>query len=521
MIQRKDTHMPRRHRMPLLLLLTVLSLGVAAGLGAQPKSAGEMVIAWHVTIAPAWFDPSTAPPQVTPFGLLYALHDALVRPLPGKKMGNSLAESWTESPDGLVYEFRLRQGLKFHNDAPVTAEDVKFSFERYKGTMASHIRSRVNAVNVVDPLTVRFELHEPWPDFMLLYGTTASAVGLVVPKQYIERVGEDGFRQHPIGAGPYKFVSHVPGVEVVLEAYEGYWRKVPDVKRLTMKGIPEGTTRLAMLKNGEADIAFAMDGPEAEEVKRDSRLTLVDTRHASIFWLEFADQWDPKSVWADQRVRLAANYALDRKAISEAACLGYCPPAGVIVPRVMDYALQVEALPHDPQKAKQLLAEAGYPNGFDAGELVPIPPFTTVADAVVNYLNAAGIRVKMRPIERATFYSAWREKKLRNVFLTAAGNSGNAASRVGEFIYSKGAYAYGGYPDIDQLFEQQAGERDPAKREALLHRIQQLTMERVMFGPIMDLRALMGVGPRLAEHTINSIPMHPFPSLEDMRLKRP
>jgi peptide/nickel transport system substrate-binding protein len=93
----------------------------------------------------------------------------------------------------------------------------------------------------------------------------------------------------------------------------------------------------------------------------------------------------------------------------------------------------------------------------------------------VNYLNAAGIRVKMRPIERATFHSAWREKKLRNVFLTAAGNSGNATSRVGEFIYSKGAYAYGGYPDIDQLSEQQAGERDPAKREALLHRIQQLT----------------------------------------------
>jgi peptide/nickel transport system substrate-binding protein len=308
-------------------------------------------------------------------------------------------------------------------------------------------------------------------------------------------------------------------VEVVLEAYEGYWRKVPDVKRLTMKGIPEGTTRLAMLKNGEADIAFALDGPEAEEVKRDSRLTLVDTRHASIFWLEFAEQWDPKSVWADQRVRLAVNYALDRRAISEAACLGYCPPAGVIVPRVMDYALQVEALPYNPQKAKQLLSEAGYPDGFDAGELVPIPPFNTVAEAVVNYRNAAGMRVKMRPIERATFYSAWREKTLRNIFLTAAGNSGNAASRVGEFIYSKGAYAYGGYPDIDQLFEQQAGEGDRAKRETLLHRIQQLTMERAMFAPIMDLRALMGVGPRVAEHTINSIPMHPFPSLEDMRLK--
>ena len=513
--------MHRHRRIALLCILAALSLGAIAGLGAQPQSAGEMVIAWHVTIAPAWFDPSTAPPQVTPFGLLYAIHDAPVRPLPGQKMGNSLAESWTESPDGLVYEFRLRQGLKFHNGDPVTAEDVKFSFERYKGAGAGEMRTHVDAVEVVDPLTVRFHLNAPWPDFMTFYGTTATAAGIVVPKKYLERVGEDGFKQHPIGVGPYKFVSHAPGVEVVLEAYEGYWRKAPHVKRLVMKGIPEGTTRLAMLKKGEADIAFGMDGPEAEEVKRDPRLTLVDTRHASIFWLEFADQWDAKSVWADQRVRLAVNYALDRQAISEAACLGYCPPAGVIVPRVMDYALQVEALPYHPQKAKQLLAEAGYPNGFDAGEFVPIPPFNTVAEAVVNYLNAAGIRVKMRPIERATFYSAWREKKLRGLFLTAAGNSGNAATRVETFIYSKGPYAYGGYPDIDGLYQQQAGERDRAKREALLHRIQQLTIERVMFAPIMDLRALMGVGPRVAEHTINSIPMHPFPSLEDMRLKGP
>jgi len=185
----------------------------------------------------------------------------------------------------------------------------------------------------------------------------------------------------------------------------------------------------------------------------------------------------------------------------------------------MDYALQVEAPPYDPQKAKQLLAEAGYRNGLDAGELAPIPGFPTVAEGVVNYLNAVGIRIKMRPMERAAFYAAWREKKLRGIFLTAAGNSGNAASRVEAFIYSKGPYAYGGYADIDELFLQQARQRDPAKREALLHRIQQLTIERAMFAPVYDLRALMGVGFRVAEHTINDIPMHPFPSLEDMRLK--
>ena len=110
----------------------------------------------------------------------------------------------------------------------------------------------------------------------------------------------------------------------------------------------------------------------------------------------------------------------------------------------MDYALQVEPAPYDPAKAKQLLAEAGYPNGLDAGELVPIPPFTDVSEAVVNYLNAVGIRVKMRTMERAAFLSAWREKKLRGVFMTAVGASGNAATRAEAFMYSKGTYAYGG-----------------------------------------------------------------------------
>jgi peptide/nickel transport system substrate-binding protein len=374
-------------------------------------------------------------------------------------------------------------------------------------------------VEVVDPTIVRFHLKEPWPDFMTFYGTTATGAGLVVPKRYIEQVGEDGFRKQPIGAGPYKFVSHVPGVEVVLEAYTEYWRHAPYVKRLVMKSVPEGTTRVAMLKKGEADIGFAFDGQEAEDVRRDPRLQIVPSKHASINWLEFADQWDPKSPWHDKRLRLAVTHALDRKAISDAACLGYCPPAGVIVPRVMDFALQVEPPAYDPARARKLLAEAGYPNGLDAGDLVPIPPFFTMAEAVVNYLKAVGIRTKMRPMERATFYAAWREKKLRGLFITGVGNSGNAASRVQEFIYSKGSYAYGGYPDIDDLFQQQARERDVRKREALLHRIQQLTIDRVMFAPIMDFRALMGVGPRVTEHTITWIHNSPFPSYEDVKIR--
>src|SRR6185312_4007345 len=150
------------------------------------------------------------------------------------------------------------------------------------------------------------------------------------------------------------------------------------------------------------------------------------------------------------------------------------------------------------------------------GEFAANPGFPTVADALVNDLNSAGIRVRQRQMERAAFYADWGAKKLHGLFMVGAGNSGNAATRVEAFIQSKGAYAYGGYPDIDELFQQQAGERDSAKREALLHEIQQLTIDRVMFAPIMDYRTLRGVGPRLAEHTLDSMPLVPFPSLEDM-----
>src|SRR5689334_25412907 len=126
-----------------LAFLTLLLLGCSIASAEQRVPSGRAVIAWHVTIAPSWFDPSTAPAQITPFGMLYAIHDALVRPYPGQKMGPSLAESWEESEDGKTYEFRLRQGLTFHNGDPVTTEDVKFSFERYQGTGAKTLKEHV------------------------------------------------------------------------------------------------------------------------------------------------------------------------------------------------------------------------------------------------------------------------------------------------------------------------------------------------------------------------------------------
>jgi hypothetical protein len=134
-------------------------------------------------------------------------------------------------------------------------------------------------------------------------------------------------------------------------------------------------------------------------------------------------------------------------------------------------------------------------------------------------LQAIGIRVRMRTMERAAFLAAWREKKLRGIVMTAVGTAGNAASRVATFMCSQGSLAYGGYPDIDTLCQQQAVERNRTQREALLHRIQQLTIDRVMFAPLIDFRALVGLGPRVAEHALDTVPLHAFPAWEDVRLK--
>ena len=189
-----------------------------------PKPApDEMRWGLHVTLVSRWLDPAETEAFSTPFMVMYAIHDAMVRPMPAGLNTPSLAESWTEAKDHLSYTFTLRKGVKFHNGEPVTAEDVKFSWDRYKGASSKLLKDKVKEVQIPNPGQVRFVLREPWPDFITFYGTTASGAGWIVPKKYIEKVGDDGFKAAPIGAGPYKVVSFKPGVELVLEAFDGYW----------------------------------------------------------------------------------------------------------------------------------------------------------------------------------------------------------------------------------------------------------------------------------------------------------
>ena len=412
-----------------IVFASFLALGLLSGQAAAgDKPEGQLTIAFDASIAPTFLDPAETPGIGTPFVFLYALHDALIKPLPGNDRAPCLAESWTESPDGLVYEFKLRESLSFHNGDAFTAEDVKFSFHRYRGASAKLLHERVKAVEVVDAHRIRFVLHAPWPDFMVFYASPATGAAWIVPKKYIEKVGEEGFRQRPVGLGPYRFSRMDPGIALVLEANEQYWRKQPSIKHIVITGVPDRTTRLAMLKTGEADIGYLMVGVEAAAIRDDPKLRLAQVIPPAVWWVEYPDQWNPKSPWHDRRVRLAATLAVDRESVNEAERLGYSRLTGSIIPSGMDFALRLEPYPYDPAKAKRVLAEAGYPNGFDAGNLTPLPPFTTMGEAVANDLAAVGIRTRVRTLERASFMEAWRSKTLDGVIVTVSAGSRNVGA---------------------------------------------------------------------------------------------
>ncbi len=352
-----------------LVAILLLTLGTWSTAVAAPE--GQLITAVHVSMAPTWFDPAETVGIITPFLFMYAMHDALVKSMPGNAMAPSLAESWTVSPDSVTYEFVLRKGTRFHNGEPVTPEDVKFSFERYRGAGAGPFKARIASIDIVDPQRIRFRFKQPWPDFMTFYGTPATGAGWIVPKKYVEKVGDDGFKKAPIGAGPYRFVSFTPGVELVLEAFDGYWRKTPSVKRLVFKSVLEEETRLAMLKRGEADIAYSVRGPLAEELRRTPGLTLMPTYPSGTFWLVFPEQWtDPKSPWADRRVRLAASHAMDLPAINQAETLGFSKLIGSIIPYTFDGFWQPPVHAYDVTRAKRLLTEAGYAERLRRGRLL-------------------------------------------------------------------------------------------------------------------------------------------------------
>src|SRR5438876_1057888 len=252
----------RRSRCVAAALMLIVLASTAASLSSPAGAAarGKLVLAWHAGLASRWLDPQEHDGTATPDNFFTAIHDGLI-----KNQGTALfdhpalAEKFTVAPDAKSATFTLRKGIKFHNGEPVTPQDVKFSYENYRGAKADVFKKKTERVEIVDDRTIRFVFKEPFLDFAILFGTAnVAGPGWVVPEKYYRQVGPDGFKQKPIGAGPYKLVRHEPGVKVEMEAFDGYYRPV-HVKELVMTAVPEASTRVAMLERREADYPNGLD----------------------------------------------------------------------------------------------------------------------------------------------------------------------------------------------------------------------------------------------------------------------
>src|SRR5919199_243718 len=303
----------------------------AAPTAARAEPKGRFNYIWHTTISPAWFDPQEYPPQITPYNFGYALHDALVKHLPGQPFAPSLAESYEIAPDNRSATFKLRPGIKFHDGNPVTPEDVQFTYYKYSGANARILHDKLDRIEIPDNRTITFRFNAPFLDFLTIYGSPSSGAGWIVPKAYYEKVGPNGFKQQPIGAGPYRFVRQAAGNDVEFEAFTDYWRKVPNVKTIVIRGIPEMSTRVALLKTGEVDVSLTIQGELLQSLKNDPSVRLTAINSAAT-WLEMTAYDRPDSPLKDVRVRKAISLAVDRQALNDAQFGGLSPVEGNWIP---------------------------------------------------------------------------------------------------------------------------------------------------------------------------------------------
>ena len=516
-----------------LRVISILTLIVAALLWA-PTAGRSEAPAGTLTVAVATFGNERWLPH-----LYVGAEDVVLKPLwenllsrDGK--GNlipMLAEKWQVSDGGRTWKFHLRKGVRFHNGTEVTAEDVRFTFasiakEGSANSMAPEFRT-IKSMEVEGPYTITVRFDKPFVTLgnRVTQGLFAS-VAYIQSKKHVE-AGEDGAERQPIGTGPWKFVEHVRGDRIVYEAVQNHWRATPHFKRLVFLKVPEPATRMAMLRAGSVDV-IEVSGEYVDELKKVGMRTLIMPNTAAI-WVILGGQWptkpsyDPKVPWAQpdaeraKKVRLALNLAVDKKAIIERVLGGVGTAVGTVNyyptdPWISDALLK--PIPYDPARAKALLTEAGYPNGFEVTMNLTAWPgrgfLPDVGEAVATYWEKIGLKVKRRPVDRAVFSADFRARSYAGVALAYAGPiiAPEPWELFARIAQTKSAvHLLVEHPKLDAFIERLGAEPSVAERTRIMR--EEMGPWLYEYMPAVSIGAthsIAGVGPKVGEWPL--IPGH-------------
>jgi len=473
---------------------------------ARGKPKGRLTIAQHYALDPGWLDPQERQAAATQQVYDYLVHDALIKPMPQGLYTYSLAEHAEMTADFTKAAFRLRAGLTFHDGHPLTTQDVQWTYENYRGVNFKIFRDKLERIERVDERTIIFHFKEPFIEFMDLYNGGSTGIGWIVPRHYYEQMGKDGFKAHPIGAGPYKFVSQEAGVQMVFEAWDEYWRRTPATKTIVVKGIRDLPARMAGLQTGELDLAFGMTGKLLARVMADRNLRW-DPNLTAPWWLAFPGYNEPDSPFHDKRVRQAVSLAINRQFLTLQETQGSGIPWGNWIGPEYSGALKGDGtdlpLPeYDPEQAKRLLAQAGFPGGFTFDWYVPWVPYFEMGERILTDLGAVGIRGKLEILEGPAYRVKLGQGRKgyagnRTIVQIIGSRPGGAKDTVSVYAVCEGSAPFICEPMIEELWAQHQASTDLDERDRLIKAIQRIIIDEYYFVPIYINSFVHAVGPRV------------------------
>lgn len=443
--------------------------------------AGEIVVVQGADVIT--LDPSANSASVS-INVYVNVFDQLTEINGDGSLGPRLAKSWETSDDATVWTFHLVEGVKFHNGDRLTSADVAGTFRQIMADPKSPLRSYLALVDTIetpDDLTVRIKLQKPF----ITFGRQVSLVSILPVKHYNE-VGPEKFSSAPVGSGPFRVSEWVKDSHVTLLPHAGYWNGAPELEKVTFRAMPNEASRIAGLVAGEIDIVPLLTPPMIPTIEGEPGIKVEKTVSNRTVYVGFNSAKD--GPLKDERIRRAIDHAIDREAIAKVVLRGLgIPTAQIPAPVTFGYDKDLPITTYDPELSRKLLAEAGY-DGTPIAFEFPTNRFSNAsqtAQAIEGFLNEAGIKVDMRPMEFAGFWPLWVNNKLDSMYLFSLGITILDADLILNLEYETGvSHGYWRDAEVDELAQKQRVTTDSEERKAIMSRIWKKSQDAAAFAPI-------------------------------------